>query len=81
MQLANQELNITVEQNFISSTEDRPFNDERYRLDWSKVTALGWQPKVEFTDGLREILLWHNSNNLRRDHWNDSQWLSLVQKK
>lgn len=81
VEIAKEEFQISIDQNFETSSEDRPFNDERYRLDWSKVTALGWQPKVEFTDGLRTIIHWHNCKNLRRDHWNDSEWLRLVENK
>ena len=33
--------------------DDRPFNDQRYRVDSSKLQALGWQPKVEWRDGLQ----------------------------
>ena len=80
VEIANAEFGQSIEQPFEKSNTDRPFNDERYRLDWSKVTTLGWKPKMEFTEGLREIFKWHNLKNLRRDHWNDSEWLRLVDK-
>lgn len=81
VEIAKKEFQITIEQKFETSSEDRPFNDERYRLDWSKVKALGWQPKVEFIEGLTTILHWHNCKNLRHNYWNDSEWLRLVENK
>lgn len=76
--MANAEFGQKIEQPFEKSNTDRPFNDERYRLDWSKVTALGWEPKMSFEDGLREIFAWHKTASLRQNHWNDNEWLRLV---
>jgi dTDP-glucose 4,6-dehydratase len=43
----------------IQYTEDRPFTDQRYATDGSKLTALGWQPKKAFDEGLRETVAWY----------------------
>jgi dTDP-D-glucose 4,6-dehydratase len=40
-------------------TEDRPFNDQRYATDGSKLTALGWQPKMSFDEGLKITVEWY----------------------
>lgn len=77
--MANAEYNCNLREAFVKTQHDRPFNDERYRLDWSKITALGWQPKVEFETGLRAVFDWHKADpELRLFHWNDSEWLRLV---
>ena len=41
---------------WIQYVEDRPFNDTRYCIDHSKLTALGWSPAMDFTEGLQEII-------------------------
>ena len=77
--MANDEYDIGLKQSYVASNTDRPFNDERYRLDWSKITRLGWAPQVEFANGLREIFKWHAADaSLRHNHWNDCEWLPLV---
>ncbi|KAF2634685.1 NAD(P)-binding protein [Massarina eburnea CBS 473.64] len=43
----------------IQHTEDRPFNDQRYATDGSKLAALGWQQKTDFDDGLRTTVDWY----------------------
>jgi dTDP-glucose 4,6-dehydratase len=41
---------------------DRQANDLRYSMDWSKIAALGYQPKVSFADGLEETVEWYRDN-------------------
>jgi dTDP-D-glucose 4,6-dehydratase len=43
----------------VEHTEDRPFNDQRYATDGSKLTALGWQPKMSFEEGLQITVDWY----------------------
>jgi dTDP-glucose 4,6-dehydratase len=38
---------------------DRPAHDRRYRVDVSKLLALGWRPKWRFWDGLDATLSWY----------------------
>jgi dTDP-glucose 4,6-dehydratase len=46
---------------------DRPGHDRRYLLDSSKLRReLGWEPEIEFEDGMRETVAWYTSN---RDWW------------
>lgn len=47
-----------VEQ-WVSYTEDRPFNDMRYATDGAKLAALGWQPKTDFDHGLQVTVDWY----------------------
>lgn len=42
---------------------DRPGHDRRYLLDSSKIRAeLGWEPTVEFEEGLAETVAWYRDN-------------------
>jgi dTDP-D-glucose 4,6-dehydratase len=43
----------------VQYTEDRPFNDQRYATDGSKLSALGWEPKMTFDEGLRVTVDWY----------------------
>ncbi|KAH7372275.1 hypothetical protein BKA66DRAFT_468601 [Pyrenochaeta sp. MPI-SDFR-AT-0127] len=44
---------------WVQHTEDRPFNDQRYATDGSKLAALGWEPKMSFDEGLRVTVDWY----------------------
>ncbi|USP77352.1 Trifunctional UDP-glucose 4,6-dehydratase/UDP-4-keto-6-deoxy-D-glucose 3,5-epimerase/UDP-4-keto-L-rhamnose-reductase RHM1 [Curvularia clavata] len=44
---------------WVQHTEDRPFNDQRYATDGSKLSALGWEPKMSFDEGLRTTVDWY----------------------
>ncbi|KAF2277410.1 NAD(P)-binding protein [Westerdykella ornata] len=44
---------------WIQHTEDRPFNDQRYATDGSKLAKLGWHPKTSFEEGLRITVDWY----------------------
>lgn len=41
---------------------DRPFNDHDYRVDGSKLEALGWHQRTPFIDGLRTTVDWYRKN-------------------
>jgi dTDP-glucose 4,6-dehydratase len=39
---------------------DRPGHDRRYVLDWTKIRSeLGWEPQVDFEEGLRDTVRWY----------------------
>ena len=39
---------------------DRPGHDRRYVLDWTKInTELGWEPLIDFEEGLRDTVKWY----------------------
>lgn len=44
---------------WVQHTPDRPFNDQRYATDGSKLAALGWTPKMGFEEGLRVTVDWY----------------------
>ncbi|KAF3391411.1 Trifunctional UDP-glucose 4,6-dehydratase/UDP-4-keto-6-deoxy-D-glucose 3,5-epimerase/UDP-4-keto-L-rhamnose-reductase RHM3 [Penicillium rolfsii] len=43
---------------------DRPFNDHDYRVDGSKLAALGWRQRVPLSAGLRATVAWYEQNTM-----------------
>ena len=41
---------------WIQYIEDRPFNDKRYYISNAKLKALGWRIRVNFEDGIRDLV-------------------------
>lgn len=51
----------------ITFVEDRKAHDRRYAMDPTKIeNELGWQPKVNFTQGIKLTFDWYQEN---RDWW------------
>jgi len=46
----------------IKFVKDRPGHDKRYALNFEKLRKLGWKPKHEFKDALKETVLWYREN-------------------
>ncbi|AEH07428.1 dTDP-glucose 4,6-dehydratase [Methanothermococcus okinawensis] len=57
----------------IEFVEDRPGHDVRYSLDSSKLKELGWKPKYDFKEGLKETVNWYMDN----EWW----WKPLINEK
>ena len=49
-------------QTLIKPVADRLGHDRRYALDTTKLRGLGWAPRADFDEGLRETVAWY------RDH-------------
>ncbi len=50
-------------ESLITFVEDRLGHDRRYAIDSSKIQGqLGWQPSVDFDQGLEETILWYGKN-------------------
>jgi dTDP-glucose 4,6-dehydratase len=45
----------------IEYVEDRKGHDQRYSLDFTKISKLGYAPEVNFEEGLRETFSWYES--------------------
>ena len=41
---------------------DRPAHDVRYALDTEKLGALGWEPRVDFAEGLEATVRWYQEH-------------------
>ena len=46
----------------IKYTADRPFNDRRYSVNYSKIKKLGWKPKFTLKSELPYIINWYKKN-------------------
>ncbi len=47
----------------IRYVKDRPGHDRRYAIDCSKAEReLGWMPKIQFAEGLRQTVAWYRDN-------------------
>lgn len=46
----------------IEHIKDRAYNDFRYPLDMTKLKKLGWINKINFDDGLNEVIEWMKEN-------------------
>ena len=47
----------------IEYVEDRKGHDLRYSVDWTKINReLGYEPQVNFEDGIRETIQWYRDN-------------------
>ena len=46
----------------ISYVVDRPGHDYRYALDVTRITNLGWEPAVDFRDGLAQTARWYQDH-------------------
>jgi dTDP-glucose 4,6-dehydratase len=49
-------------ESLIHFVADRPGHDPRYPLKGSKIAGLGWEPEVEWEQGLRETVRWYVDN-------------------
>jgi dTDP-glucose 4,6-dehydratase len=51
------------DQSMVRLVEDRKGHDLRYALDDTKIrTQLGYRPRVDFADGLAEVVRWYRDN-------------------
>ncbi len=57
----------------VRQVADRKGHDFRYALDWGKMRTLGWEPRVEFEEGLRRTVAWY----VGHEDW----WKKLIKKK
>jgi dTDP-glucose 4,6-dehydratase len=47
---------------FYEFVKDRPAHDLRYFLDSSKIRKLGWEPKINFYEGIKKTIEWYKEN-------------------
>jgi dTDP-D-glucose 4,6-dehydratase len=42
------------QEKYLEFVKDRPFNDNRYAVDDTKLKELGWKPKISWDDGIKK---------------------------
>ena len=53
----------------IRFVDDRPGHDKRYAIDASKINSeLGWEPSLQFEEGLNKTVDWYMNNQLWLDN-------------
>jgi dTDP-glucose 4,6-dehydratase len=72
----NEEENITITSTILNAlgksldlikyVKDRPGHDRRYSVNIEKIKALGWEPKTNFNEAMRETVNWYLENE---DWW------------
>jgi dTDP-glucose 4,6-dehydratase len=77
VELTNQELAerlfaaLGVDCEMVEYVSDRPGHDRRYSLDSSKIRTIGYEPRVDFDEGLAQVVQWY------RDH---QEWWRLLKR-
>jgi len=46
----------------IEPVKDRPGHDFRYSIDCKKINRLGWKPRFNFEDAIKETVEWYKNN-------------------
>ena len=57
--------------NYIEHVPGRILDDQRYKIDATKIKELGWKQKVDFDEGLTKTVEWYTSH---LDYWNNSDY-------
>ncbi len=53
---------VGKDENCIEYVSDRPGHDRRYSLDCRKIRDLGFEPRCDFSEALRETVSWYRDN-------------------
>lgn len=62
---------MNKDESMIEYVKDRPGHDLRYAIDFSKAQKeLGWQPEVDFTEGITDTIAWYKNN--------DAWWKNII---
>ncbi len=73
IEVVNKILKIMAgKRDLIEFVEDRKGHDQRYAVDFSKIKSeLGWSPKTDFEEGLRQTIEWYKLDSYERSY---SRW-------
>ncbi|PIZ99033.1 MAG: dTDP-glucose 4,6-dehydratase [Candidatus Komeilibacteria bacterium CG_4_10_14_0_2_um_filter_37_10] len=53
---------LNKDESYINYIADRPGHDWRYAINNDKIKALGWQPQIELTPGITNLIQWYQDN-------------------
>ena len=64
----------------ITFVKDRPGHDKRYAIDATKIkTELGWEPSLQFTEGLEKTIDWYLNNQDWLDNVTSGEYQNYYQ--
>ncbi|MBI1745719.1 MAG: dTDP-glucose 4,6-dehydratase [Acidobacteria bacterium] len=65
----------------IRHVQDRPGHDRRYAIDAAKIgSELNWQPRVQFSDGMRRTIDWYVKNQDWVEHIRSGEYMRYYEK-
>ena len=65
----------------IEYVTDRPGHDLRYAMDYTKAkNKLGWEPKVDFADGLKKTIEWYKNNKIWWQNIKNGKYMEYYKK-
>jgi dTDP-glucose 4,6-dehydratase len=65
----------------ITYVKDRAGHDHRYAIDASKLKRdLGWEPSIQFEEGLSKTIDWYLSNREWIDHVTSGEYMNYYEK-
>jgi dTDP-glucose 4,6-dehydratase len=64
LEIAEILIQLTNSSSKIEFVPDRLGHDQRYSLNFSKISKLGWEAETNFHTGLMETLAWYQNNHL-----------------
>ena len=68
-------------EDMIEYVADRPGHDLRYAMDYTKAKQeLGWEPKVNFADGLLKTIAWYKHNKVWWQNIKNGKYLEYYKK-
>lgn len=50
---------LSKPESLITNVKDRLGHDQRYSLDSTKISRLGWEPKWDFQEAMKETIFWY----------------------
>lgn len=60
-ELVCEHFGLSVDQ-LVDFVPDRPFNDARYSISWSKLQSMGWKPQHSLREDLGMLVDWYRDN-------------------
>ena len=71
---------VGTSEELITFVKDRPGHDKRYAIDAGKINKeLGWEPSLQFEEGLRKTVDWYLNNQQRLDNVTSGEYQNYYQ--
>ena len=64
-------------EDYIEFVKDRCYNDRRYFISDEKLRQLGWKPKIDWEEGLKETYKWYRNVDLSA-YWNENKIIEAL---